>query len=132
MTKILVVEDSERLGEMLVERLERRGHSVLLAIDPAEALASAKASRPDVIVLESQLRGADEWATARALKFDDHTRDIPIIGLMVSNSEEARAAALQNGCDALHGKPIDFGRLIREIDAAAEKSGAEGEADLEG
>ena len=130
MAKILVVEDSERLSEMLVERLERRGHSVILAIDSGEALASAKASRPDVIVLESQLRGAGEWATARALKFDDQTRDIPIVGLIDNNSEEARALALQNGCDALHGKPIDFGHLIREIDAAAEKS-AEGAADLQ-
>ncbi|HXT08044.1 MAG TPA: response regulator [Roseiarcus sp.] len=119
MTKILIVEDNAELGELLVERLKRRGHFVLLAAEPAEAIAGAKASRPDVILLESQLRGDADWSTARALKFDELTRDIPVIALMANNSDEMRALARQNGCDELHAKPIDFGRLLQQIDAAA-------------
>jgi DNA-binding response OmpR family regulator len=115
--KILVVEDNEQLAAMLVERLERRGHSVLLAAKAEAAFASAKASEPDVIILEQQLRGQEDWAIAKALKFDDHTRAIPIIALMGANSEEARDAAMQSGCDALHAKPIDFGRLVQQIEA---------------
>jgi len=118
-TKILIVEDNAELGELLVERLKRRGHFVLLAAEPAEAIAGAKASRPDVILLESQLRGDADWSTARALKFDELTRDIPVIALMANNSDEMRALARQNGCDELHAKPIDFGRLLQQIDAAA-------------
>ncbi len=117
MAKILIVEDSEQLGEMLVERLQRRGHAVLLATNKDDALSSAKASQPDVILLEQQLRGADDWATARALKYDDHTREIPIIALLASNLEEAGALARQNGCQELHAKPIDFVRLLQQIDA---------------
>ena len=56
---------------------------------------------------------------ARALKYDDHTRDIPLIALMTNNSQEARGAALQAGVDELHGKPVDFGRLLQQIDALA-------------
>lgn len=119
MAKILVVEDNEQIGALLVERLERRGHVVLLAADADAAFSSAKASQPDVIILEQQLRGQEDWAIAKALKFDDHTRAIPIIALMGANSEEARDAALQSGCDELHPKPIDFGRLIQQIDAEA-------------
>jgi DNA-binding response OmpR family regulator len=129
--KILVVEDNEQLGEMLVERLERRGHVVILATDRATGFSSAKASQPDVILLEAQLRGDEDWAAARALKFDDHTRDIPIIALMASNSEEARAAALKNGCDELHGKPVDFNHLIQQIDSVADGEPADGEAPAE-
>ena len=118
MTKILIVEDNAELGELLVRRLKRRGYLVLLAAEPAEAIAGAKASRPDVILLESQLRGDADWSTARALKFDELTRDIPIIALLANNSAEARVLARQNGCDALHPKPVDFSHLLREIDAA--------------
>jgi CheY-like chemotaxis protein len=114
----LIVEDNSELGELLVGRLKRRGHFVLLAAEPAEAIAGAKASRPEVILLESQLRGDADWSTARALKFDELTRDIPVIALLANNSKEARALARQNGCDALHPKPIDFGLLLRQIDAA--------------
>ena len=71
-----------------------------------------------MILLESEVRGGDEWATARALKFDDLTREIPIIGLIANNSEEARSFAMQNGCRDLHGKPVDFGKLMAQIDAA--------------
>lgn len=123
-TKILIVEDNAELSELLAERLKRRGHLVLLAAEPAEAIDGAKASRPDVILLESQLRGDVDWSTARALKFGDLTRDIPVIALMANNSEEARALALQNGCDELHAKPIDFGRLLQQIEAVVGDQGA--------
>jgi DNA-binding response OmpR family regulator len=118
-TKILVVEDNEQLGQMLVERLERRGHQVLLATEADAAFASAKAAQPQVILLESQLRGGDEWATARALKYDDYTREIAIIGLLTNNSDEARDLALHNGCLDVHLKPFDFGKLLAQIEAAA-------------
>ncbi len=120
MAKILIVEDIAQIADMLVERLERRGHSVLLATDPDAAFSGAKAFNPDVILLEAQLRGDSDFRTARALKFDDHTRAIPIIALMGNSSEEAQALARQNGCDELHAKPVDFGPLLQQIDAANE------------
>jgi CheY-like chemotaxis protein len=118
-TKILVVEDNEQLGQMLVERIERRGHQVLLAVDGDAALASARASQPEVILLEAQLRGGEEWSMARALKDDDFTRAIPIIGLVSNNSDEARDEALHGGCFEVHCKPIDFSKLLLQIDEAA-------------
>ena len=39
---------------------------------------------------------------------------------MGNNSEEAQGNALQNGCEELHPKPVDFGRLLQQIDAATE------------
>ena len=123
--KNLVVEDNEQLGALLVERLERRGHSVLRAADAAAAFAAAKASQPHVILLDQQLRGQEDWAVARALKYDDHTRAIPIIALMGANSDEAREAARQAGCNEFHLKPIDFGPLLQQIDAVIPAAEAE-------
>jgi two-component system phosphate regulon response regulator PhoB len=119
MAKILIVEDNEQLGEMLVDRLSRRGHIALLVAEKDPAFASAKASSPDVILLESQLRGGDVWAFAHRLKGDDHTREIPIIALMGENSEETQGLARQAGAAELHVKPIDFVRLLQQINAVA-------------
>jgi DNA-binding response OmpR family regulator len=118
MAKILVVEDNEQLSEMLSQRLERRGHVVLLATERDAAVSIAKTAQPDLILLDSQLRGEQDWSTARALKHDDHTRAIPIIVLMASNSEEARSSAMQNGAHELHAKPVDVARLLQQIGAA--------------
>ncbi len=77
--KILIIEDNAPLADLLVRRLEKRGHQVVLAEEAKEAQESAKAFHPDVVILEAQLRGGEDWAAARSLKFDDHTRDIPIV-----------------------------------------------------
>ena len=119
MAKILIVEDNEQLGQMLVERLGRRGHIALLVPEKDAAFASAKASAPDLILLDSQLRGGDVWAFAHALKGDDHTREIPILALMAENSDEAQGLARQAGAHDLHIKPIDFVRLLQQINVIA-------------
>lgn len=115
--KILIVEDNEALGSLLARRLEKRGHQAVVAREAGEAQASAKSFHPDLVILEAQLRGGEDWAAARALKFDDHTRDIPILGLVADASPAARALALQNGCVELQGKPVDFPHLLRLIEA---------------
>ena len=118
MAKILVVEDNEQLSEMLSQRLERRGHVVILAQERDVAVSTAKAAQPALILLDSQLRGEQDWSTARALKHDDHTRAIPVIVLMANNSEEERSSAMQNGAFELHAKPVDIARLMQQISAA--------------
>lgn len=127
MAKILVVEDNEQLSEMLAQRLERRGHVVILAQERDAAVSTAKAAQPALILLASQLRGEQDWSTARALKHDDHTRAIPVIVLMANNSEEERSSAMQNGAFELHAKPVDIARLMQQIGAAI----GEGESDEE-
>jgi DNA-binding response OmpR family regulator len=127
MAKILVVEDNEQLSDMLTQRLERRGHVVILAHERDAAVSAAKAAQPELILLDSQLRGEQDWSTARALKHDDHTRAIPIIILMASNSEEARSSAMQNGAHELHPKPIDVARLMQQIGAAIGESESDDE-----
>jgi DNA-binding response OmpR family regulator len=127
MAKILVIEDNEQLSEMLSQRLERRGHTVILAQERDVAVSTAKAAQPDLILLDSQLRGEQDWSTARALKHDDHTRGIPIIVLMANNSDEERSSAMQNGAHELHAKPVDVARLMQQINAAI----GEGESDDE-
>lgn len=117
--KILIVEDNEQLGALLARRLEKRGHQAIVAKEVDEAQASAKAFHPELVIMEAQLRGGDDWAAARRLKFDDQTHDIPILGLVANPSEAARALAMQNGCAALHGKPIDFPNLLRLIKTTA-------------
>jgi DNA-binding response OmpR family regulator len=117
--KILIVEDNEPLGALLARRLEKRGHQVIVADEEGEAQASAKAFHPDIVIVEAQLRGGEDWSAARRLKFDDQTRDIPILGLVPNASDAARALAMQNGCAELQGKPVDFFKLLRGIATTA-------------
>jgi CheY-like chemotaxis protein len=123
MAKILLVEDSEQIWDFLARRLERRGHSVILAHDGEQGLENARASLPDVILLDMNLPVMDGWTAARALKGEGATRQIPIIALTAHAMAGDRDKALQAGCDDYHPKPIDFAKLLAQIDVVTTRAG---------
>lgn len=118
MARILLVEDHEEIWDFLSRRLQRRGHEVALAHDGQAGLEQARASRPDVILLDMNLPVMDGWAAARALKSDPATAAIPIIALTAHAMSGDRDKALQAGCDDYHPKPVDFSRLLAQIGTA--------------
>ena len=117
MAKILLVEDNEMNRDMLSRRLERKGHSVTIAIDGAEGLDKARSDTPDLILMDMSLPVIDGWEVTRRLKADEATRRIPVIALtahaMASDEQKAREA----GCDDFDTKPIELPRLLDKIQA---------------
>jgi two-component system, cell cycle response regulator DivK len=118
MAKVLLVEDHEEIWDFLSRRLQRRGHEVLLAHDGEAGVARARADRPDVVLLDMNLPVMDGWTAARTLKADPATAGIPVIALTAHAMSGDRDKALQAGCDDYHPKPVDFSRLLTQIDAA--------------
>ena len=117
MAKILLIEDNEMNRDMLSRRLERKGHSVSIAIDGAEGLDKARSDTPDLILMDMSLPVIDGWEVTRRLKADEATRRIPVIALtahaMASDEQKAREA----GCDDFDTKPIELPRLLDKIHA---------------
>jgi CheY-like chemotaxis protein len=118
MARILLVEDNEQIWDFLSRRLRRRGHEVFLAHDGEKAIESARASGPDVVLMDMNLPVLDGWTAAATLKGDSRTRGIPIIALTAHALDGAREKALQSGCDDYHAKPIDFQKLTGQIESA--------------
>lgn len=54
---VLLLEPDNFLGDIYAKALERAGHTVVWAKNAQQAIASADAQRPDVVVLELQLPG---------------------------------------------------------------------------
>jgi len=117
-TTILLVEDHEELWDFLSRRLKRRGFEVELAHDGQEGVDKAKAVQPDVILLDMNLPVMDGWTAARMLREDAATKRIPIIALTAHAMSGDRGRVLEAGCDDYHPKPVDFSRLLSQIDAA--------------
>ena len=118
MARLLLVEDTPEIWDFLSRRLGRRGHEVVLAHDGEAGLASARDARPEVILLDMNLPIKDGWTVARELKADPATSAIPIIALTAHALAGDREQALAAGCDDYHPKPVDFSRLLSQIDAA--------------
>jgi two-component system, cell cycle response regulator DivK len=123
MVKILLVEDHEEIWDFLSRRLKRRGYDVILAHDGQEAVDKTRSERPDVVLLDMNLPVMDGWTAARTLKADPATAKVPLIALTAHAMSGDRDKALEAGCDDYHPKPVDFSRLLSQIDAALASAG---------
>ncbi|WP_426954075.1 response regulator [Muricoccus radiodurans] len=117
MTKVLLVEDHEELWDFLSRRLTRRGFEVIVAQDGQEGVDKARAERPDVILMDMNLPVMDGWTAARTLRADPATGRIPIIALTAHAMSGDRDKMIEAGCTDYHPKPVDFPRLLSQIEA---------------
>jgi two-component system cell cycle response regulator DivK len=116
MPKILLVEDNEMNRDMLSRRLERKGFSVVIAIDGAIGIQLATSEKPDLILMDMSLPEVDGWEATRRLKASTETKHIPIIALTAHAMSDDRDRALAAGCDDYDSKPVEFQRLIGKIE----------------
>src|SRR3954471_17472594 len=117
MTTILIVEDNEMNRDMLSRRLERKGYEVLLAVDGEMGLEVARASTPDLVLMDMSLPVVDGWEATRRLKTDDALKQIPVIALTAHAMANDRDKAIEAGCDDYDTKPIELSRLLEKIES---------------
>ncbi len=116
MTRVLLVEDHEEIWDFLSRRLKRRGYDVLLAFDGQDGVDKTRAELPDIVLLDMNLPVMDGWTAARAIKDNPATARIPIIALTAHAMSGDREKVLAAGCDDYHPKPVDFGKLLTQMD----------------
>jgi two-component system cell cycle response regulator DivK len=116
MPRILVVEDNEENRDALARRLERRGFEVLLAVDGKAGVAAAKAEKPDVVLMDMNMPELDGWEATRQIKADPDLAAVPVIALTAHAMSGDRERALEAGCADYHTKPIEFPKLLAQIE----------------
>jgi len=113
--KILVVDDSKTISDMVRGLLERIGFEVETAYDGLEALEKVKKSLPDLIILDVNMPKMDGFRVCRLLKFDRNFRSIPIIMLTARDEEENIKTGIKTGADLYLTKPIEPEKLIEAV-----------------
>lgn len=94
---ILVVEDEKSLRTALHNKFTKEGYQVLLAADGSEGLQSAKADKPDLILLDIVMPLMDGITMLRELRDDSWGKDVPVILLTNLNDEQRLADAMTRG-----------------------------------
>jgi two-component system cell cycle response regulator DivK len=116
MPTVLLVEDNEASRDALARRLERRRYTVLLAVDGHQAVSIARATKPDLILMDLGLPGIDGWEATAQLKGDRETQHIPIIVLSAHAMLSDREQALAVGGDDFDTKPVQLPRLLGKME----------------
>lgn len=112
---ILVVEDNDALRTGLAVNLAKRGYRVHVAADGAEALKSAFAVRPDLVVLDLVLPGTSGLDVLAELRRRD--RDIPVLILSARARTEDKVEGLERGADDYLAKPFELEELLARVAA---------------
>jgi len=112
--RVLVVEDNalnRRLAGVLLERL---GHRPEFAIDGREAVARARASRFDMILMDCQMPEMDGLTATRLIREAETANGggrIPIVALTADAKADDRERCLRAGMDEYLAKPLDADRF---------------------
>ncbi|HLF92098.1 MAG TPA: response regulator, partial [Planctomycetota bacterium] len=76
---ILVVDDDPRIADALIHLLRSSGFRAIAAGDALEAVALARASKPEAILMDVMLPGMEGSVAAALLKDSESLKDTPII-----------------------------------------------------
>ena len=121
---VLVVEDDPEINELVGAYVQIAGFAYEPALNGAQAVEKAQATRPSLIVLDVMLPDFDGFEVARRLKGESHTREIPIVMLTALDREEYRQKGRTAGAVDYLTKPFDPDRLMDCIRDNASQNGA--------
>ena len=111
---ILVVDDEAGVRELLGVVLARHGARVVSAASVAEAVASYEAERPDIVLSDIAMPGADGYALADRLRLNEEGA-VPAVALTAYAAPEDAARARAAGYRAHLAKPVDPGIVVQTL-----------------
>ena len=113
---VLVVDDEPHIRYMLDFKLSRAGFTVISATNGREAYELACRHRPDLIVTDFQMPGADGLEFCTRLKMNADTARIPALLLTARGHKVPPSDLERTNIKALIPKPFSLRELIAQIE----------------
>lgn len=115
MATILVVDDQEDILQTTALVLTKGGYDVVTAANGLEALETARARRPDLILLDIEMPRMDGWETLRLLRLDEATRELPVAMFTILFDLREKVRALKYGAQDYITKPFSVDDLLDRV-----------------
>ncbi|MDN3550794.1 response regulator [Mucilaginibacter aquaedulcis] len=113
--KILIVDHSELMTEVMSYILSGKGYDVIALNGPDHIFTNIRQNHPDLVIIDSLLPGIDGADLCRLLKRNKATKTLPVI--ICTDSEDLDQSLTQKGApdDILH-KPFGMNNLIEKVE----------------
>ena len=115
--KVMVVDDDEALLQTLGWILKEKGYAVVPVSNAVELMAKLEHERPDLLLLDIMMPGADGLELLEQIKTDEQWRDIPVLMLSSMPPEEATVKAFTLGASDYIAKPFRVRELLARVEA---------------
>ncbi|HEX9267328.1 MAG TPA: response regulator transcription factor [Candidatus Limnocylindria bacterium] len=119
MKTVMVVDDEPKIVQLARDYLEHAGFAVVVAYDGKAALATARAEKPDLVVLDLGLPELDGLDVARRLRGESN---VPIVMLTGRSEESDKLVGLELGADDYVTKPFSPKELVARVRAVLRRS----------
>ena len=115
--KILIVDDSPTERYYLTDILVKNGFSVSTADNGEDALIKMRADRPELILMDVVMPGANGFQVTRSIARDPELAAVPVIICSSKNQETDRIWGMRQGARDYFVKPVDPALLLARIAA---------------
>lgn len=113
--KILAVDDSGSLRQMLAFSLRSGGYQVTDAIDGRDGLQKAQATQFDLVLTDQNMPNMDGLTLIRSLRALPAYRSVPILMLTTESSTEMKNKGREAGANGWMVKPFDPNKLLEVV-----------------
>ncbi|WP_437812282.1 ATP-binding protein [Sorangium sp. So ce1078] len=117
--RVLLVDDNVDAAEGLRRILQLHGHTVSMAHDGPAALETARASKPELVLLDIGLPGMDGYEVVRRLRAEPELRRSYIAAVSGYGQDQDRRRSREAGFDAHLTKPVATAQLLALVAEAA-------------
>ena len=119
---ILIIEDEQKINDILAFSLGKDGYKTLSAFDGVKGLEMALKENPDLILLDVMLPGMDGFEVCRKVR---EKSQVPIIMLTAREDEVDKVLGLELGADDYITKPYSMRELTARVKANLRRSTAQ-------
>ena len=116
---VLLVDDDEKVRELVRVNLEFEGYIVREAGSAEEGMTAIEEAKPDLVLLDVMMPHIDGWEMLRRVQERHGIGTIPVIMFSGKADEAAQQQAASNGAQAFVGKPFDLQQLIDQTKSIA-------------
>ena len=111
----MIVEDNELNMKLFHDLLDSQGYQIIQVRDGMEALSSARAHNPDLILMDIQLPEVSGLEVTKWLKEDEELSSIPVVAVTAFAMKGDEARIREGGCEAYIAKPISVSSFLETV-----------------
>jgi len=124
MKKIIIIDDDEKLGQLLTQYLERYDMEVYAEMTPSRGLKLIKKVKPNLLILDVMLPEKDGFEVCREIRAKSSIYgQLPILMLTAHAEVTDRIVGLELGADDYLPKPFEPRELVARINNILRRSG---------
>lgn len=119
MANVLIVEDEKNMQDIIVEYIQRGGHTCFTADDGVDALMVLKNNPVDLIILDIMMPHLDGFSVCKIAR---EMSNMPVIMLTAKSSEDDKLKGYEYGADDYMTKPFSPRVLLAKANALLRRS----------